>query len=417
MTPMPLASEPPNRTSGRRRRCCRLPHLVATAIVGVLGLAGPVARADANPESERLRAKAIEDIYNLDRDRALDTYRQAVTADSDDAAAHRGLAAAYWLSITFRRGNMTVDDYLGKVSRPRTRFPAPAPDIVNSFTTSLDRAIALSRQRIASNPRDADAHYQMGAAIGVRASYYATVDGSALGAFRAAREAYEEHETVLELDARRGDAALVVGTYRYIVAALALPLGWFAYMAGFGGGREEGLQLVERAAAYDGDNQVDAQLALVLLYNREQRYGDALRVLDQLRQRFPRNRLLWLESASTALRAGRSADAERFVAEGLSRTAADTRPRMFGEEALWHHKHGAALAATGRDNDARAALKRALALEGRKWVYGGSHFELGRLALKNRDTAEARTDLREAVAFCLADNDAATAEAARRLLP
>lgn len=400
-----------------RRGAASMPaRLAIRGVAAALALALAVPTAFANPESERLRLQALDEVYNLDRDRALETYRQAVAADGDDPAAQRGLATAYWLSITFRRGNMTVDDYLGKVSRPSTRFPPPAADVVEAFNTALDRSIALARQRIKQRPRDADAHYQLGAAIGVRASYFATVDGSALGAFRAAREAYEEHETVLELDSRRGDAALIVGTYRYIVAALALPLRWFAYMAGFGGGREAGIQMVERAAAYDGDNQVDAQLALVLLYNRERRYDDALRVLDQMRQRYPRNRLLWLESTSTALRAGRGTDAERLVTEGLARAASDTRPRMFGEEALWHYKHGAALAAVGRDADARVALGRALAVEGRKWVHGRSHFELGRLALKAHDTPRAQAELREAAALCQADNDVTTAEEARRLL-
>ena len=42
-----------------------------------------------------------------------------------------------------------------------------------------------------------------------------------------------------------------------------------AYVAGFGGGRERGMQLVEEAAAYAGENQTDARFALMLLYNRE----------------------------------------------------------------------------------------------------------------------------------------------------
>src|SRR5438128_963555 len=139
---------------------------------------------------------------------------------------------------------------------------------------------------------------------GLRPSYTATVDGSVVGAFRAAREAYDEHEKVLTLEPRRKDAGLVVGTYRYIVATLALPLRWMAYVAGFGGGREKGLRLIEDAAAYSGENQTDARFALLLIYNRERRYDEALAQLALLRERYPRNRLVWLESGSTSLRAG-----------------------------------------------------------------------------------------------------------------
>src|SRR5262245_14628247 len=206
--------------------------LVATLAAGLLS-AAPLR---ASEESKTLRARAADQIYNLDRDLAVGTYRQALAADPQDAGAYRGLASALWLSITFRRGNMTVDDYLGKVSRPSSQPPPPPAETAAAFREALDRALTLSRRRIESNPKDADAHCQLGAAVGLRASYTATVDGSALGAFRAAREAYDEHERVLQLDPRRKDAALIVGTYRYLVAALALPLRWMAYMAGFGGG-------------------------------------------------------------------------------------------------------------------------------------------------------------------------------------
>ena len=107
-------------------------------------------------------------------------------------AAHRGLASALWLSITFRRGNMTVDDYLGRVARqPSHELAPPPPEIVAGFDAALDRAIALAAQRVEENPGDADAHYQLGAAVGLRASYTATVEGSVMAAFRAAREAYD----------------------------------------------------------------------------------------------------------------------------------------------------------------------------------------------------------------------------------
>src|SRR5256885_10006976 len=86
---------------------------------------------------------------------------------------------------------------------------------------------------------------------------------------------------------------------------------------------------------FRSDNQDDARFALVLLYNRERRYDDALKVLGLLRDRYPRNRLAWLETGSTYLRAGRPADAERILDDGLAKFGGDTRQRMFGEDALW----------------------------------------------------------------------------------
>ena len=387
--------------------------LLAASGAIVIALPAP---AFANRESDALRARGADQIYNLDRDVAVETYRQAVAADPQDAAAYRGLASGLWLSITFRRGNMTVDDYLGKVARPSAQPPPTPPDVTAAFKSALDRALTLAHQRIAVAPRDADAHYQLGAAVGLRASYIATVEGSALGAFRAAKEAYEEQERVMELDPRRKDAGLIVGTYRYIVATLALPLRWVAYIAGFGGGKDKGLHLIEEAAAYPGDSQTDARFALVLVYNREKRYDDAIRQLAILRERYPRNRLLPLEIGSTNLRAGRPADAEKVLDEAMTRFAGDTRPHMFGETALWHYKRGTARAAIGRDADARQDFTRALAVEARKWVQGRTHLELGRLALKAGNHPAAQKEFQTAIALCESDNDAAWADEARRLM-
>src|SRR5579862_7439535 len=247
-------------------------------------LAVTSAPAFANGESKAHIAKAAFDIYSLDRDRAIETYRQAVAADPDDAAAYRGLASALWLSITFRRGNMTVDDYIGKLTRSDLKLPPPPAEVAAAFRDAVEQALALGRKHVAARPNDPEAHFQLGSAIGLRASYVVTVEGSMLGGVRAARGAYDEHEKVLELDPKRADAGLIVGSYRYLVSAMALPMRWVAYMAGFGGGKEKGIQLIRGASEYPGENQTDARLALLLVYNREGRYDDALAELAKLRE-------------------------------------------------------------------------------------------------------------------------------------
>ena len=377
------------------------------------------APARANGESAALRARAASQLYNLDRDLAIATFRQAVAADPQDPAAHRGLAIALWMNISFYRGNMTVDDYLGGTSRPTAGARPAPPDAAAAFHEALNQALALARKAVAANPMNAEAHYQVGSAMGLRASYIATVEGSASRAFGAAREAYNAHEKVLELDKGRRDAGLIVGTYRYVVSTLTLAKRLVAYMAGFGGDKALGIRMVEEAAAHGGENQEDARFALVLMYNREKQYDQALEQLALLRGRYPRNRLAWLESGSTALRAGRPADAERFLNDGLARFADDRRERMFGEEALWFYKRGAARAGLGRREEAEQDLRKSVSSDGRKWVHGRAHLELGKLMLRaggSASQAAARAALQTAAALGDADNDRASATEARRLL-
>ena len=305
-----------NLALGRKIDVMNRPRTATALVLAALAVGAAAVPAGANSESKALRAKASAQVYNLDRDDAMATFRQAIAADPDDAAAYRGLATTLWLSITFRRGNMTVDDYMGRVSPKSDGPPTPAPpETAAAFTEAVDKALAIARRHVAANPRDPDAHFELGAAVGLRASYVATVDGSAMGAFRSAREAYNEHEQVLTLAPARKDAGLIVGTYRYLVASLALPVRLMAYVVGFGGDKDRGLRMIEEAAAYAGDNEADARFALLLLYNREQRYDDALRELASLRTRFPRNRLALagnrLDVAARRPRRRRRARAER----------------------------------------------------------------------------------------------------------
>ena len=242
----------------------------------------------------------------------------------------------------------------------------------------------------------------------------ATVDGRFVGAFRWGKRAFDEHERVLALDPRRQDAALTVGAYRYVVSTLWAPTRMLAYLAGFGGGRQRGLAFVESAAAYPSDAQTEARLALVLLYNRERHYADALRVLVDLRARFPRNRLLWLESAATALRAGNGRDADAFVADGLARFGADARPRAFGEMALWHYIRGAARLQRGNLPGARISLTEALAGDARTWVRARTHLALGRVLEQSHNRAGARAAYETAARLAVTGRDPATGSEARR---
>jgi len=379
--------------------------------------------------SNELRQRALELAYNLDHDQALDLLRRAVALSPDDPAPHRSLASVLWLNLLFRRGAVTVDHYLGSFSRSTVDLGKPPPDIDREFRFHVERSISLAERRVASNPGSAQAHYDLGAAVGLQASYVATVEGRMLAGFRAAQRCYDEHEKVLALDPSRKDAGLIVGTYRYLVSTLSLPMRMMAYVAGFGGGRARGIQMLEETAEFNtqrvrpdtkaaagNDARTDALFALVLVYNRERRFDDALRVLQELHRLYPRNRLLLLEAGATALRGGRAQQADDLLTEGLAMLAKDQRARMPGEEALWRYKRGAALAALGRVEPALADLQSATGADAQSWVHGRARVELGRLALKRGDRGAAAVEARQAETLCERGNDPVCIEDARALL-
>ena len=396
--------------------------LVATVMVVSASVLGATGSAPQDPSVAALCDQALDLAYNLDHDQALTLLRKAVALAPDDPAAHRSLASVLWLNILFRRGAVTVDHYLGAFTGTTLNLPKPPPDIDAELRLHVARAIALGQTRVRMNGSDAQARYDLGAALGLEASYVATVEGRMLAGVRAARQSFNQHEQVLALDPSRKDAGLIVGTYRYLISTLAMPMRVMAYVAGFSGGRERGIQLLEEAAhdsrihgGARSDARTEAMFTLVLVYNRERRYDDAMRVLGGLRRQYPRNRLVLLEEGATALRGGRAPEAEALLTEGLTMLTRDRRAKIVGEEALWRYKRGAARAALRRD-DAEDDLRRATGLDAQPWVSGRARLELGRLAMARGDRSSATAHARDAEALCRQGNDPICGADARNLM-
>ena len=379
----------------------------------ILGITNPAWTQD---ETATLRARAFDLAYNLDHDEAVDLLRKGLNRSPDDPSLHRAIASILWLNLLFRRGAVTVDHYLGSFSRTQIELRKPPPDVDTEFRNHVAKAIELAERRVSAHPRDAQAHYDLGAAIALRSSYIATVEGKMLSGFKAARRAFDEHEEVVSLDPSRKEAGVMTGTYRYIVSTLSLPMRVMAYVVGFGGGRERGIGLLQEAAAHRNESQTDAMFALVLIYNRERRYDEALKVLDDLNRRYPRNRLVVLEKGATALRAERYAQADAILTEGLHALAREKRARMPGEESLWRYKRGAARARLGQTSAATADLQAATSTDAPGWVAGRAHAELARLSLARGDRAAAAAQASQAESLCELGNDPACVEHARQLL-
>ena len=382
----------------------------------LLALTSALAAAPSFAQSAReLRERAADFTYNLDHDEAITLLRQAIAAEPNEPAHHRALASTIWLNILFRRGAVTVDHYLGSFSKASVELRNPPAELDSEFKREIAKAIELAEKRAAAAPRDAQAQFDLATAVGLQATYVASVEGRMMAGFRAARRSFEAAETVLELDAKRKEAGLVVGTYRYIVSTLSLPMRLMAYVAGFGGGKEQGLRMIEETAQAAKENRTDAEFALVLLYNREKRYDDALRVMDNLRRRYPRNRLVLLEAGATATRGNRPVDAERLLSEGMAMLASDKRIRIPGENALWHYKRGAARVMLGRTEEALADLRAALSPDAAGWVQGRTHLEMAKLAVKRGDRAGTRREADTAIAVCGKSNDPICVEEARKI--
>lgn len=387
---------------------------LTAAFVVTANAASPVAPVSAPQQTYSTElASAFDYAYNLDFTEALAAARSVIAKHPDEPAAYRAAATVTWLQILFARGGTFIDHYLGKVTKTQITMPKPPPALDAEFNKMVDKAIAIGEAHVRAHPKDAQAQFDYGSAWALRAGYAGSVQGSVTGAFAAARKAYNAEEAALNYDAKRLEPNLIVGMYRYAVSTLGMPSRMFAYIAGFGGGKERGIQMVETAAT-GGTEQADALFALAVIYSREGRHADAVLKLQELQRRYPRNRILALEEGAALIRAGHPDTADAVITAAMAKFSKDPREHTLGEHAYWYYKRGLARLNWNHVTDAGTDLEEALAANPVGWVRGRIHVARGQLADLAGRRADAISNYRLGADYCGKNNDpACVAEAAQ----
>lgn len=382
-----------------------LRFLGAIGLAAVL-LAAPVPAqrfvAQDSPAARDVEA-AFTSANNLEFAEGLAHARHAVGSDPASSRAHRSLATVIWMQHSFERGAITVDHALGGIHVPPARLIGS--DEADEFRGALADAIRLAERSVKQNGADVSARFDAGSAYGLQALYMASLEDGYTGTFRYARRAFETQRDVLERDPGFAAAGLIAGTYRYMIASQTPVVRFFAFFAGFEGGKEKAIALLEDAS-HDPLTRAEAKTALIQIYSRESRFNEALRLTRELGIELPRNRLVQYEEGSAAIRAGRSDEAELALSRGIAAFDSDARPKIPGERALWFYKRGLARTNLGRIAEAAADLRSALDSHPLGWTEGRIHVVMGRLADLAGNRTEALAEYARAKALCKASPDA-----------
>ena len=163
---------------------------------------------------------------------------------------------------------------------------------------------------------------------------------------RDGNDAVDHHREVLKLNPEYIDAQITIGLYEYVVGSLPLPVKILAGATGYRGSKKRGLAMLEQVAKYGRWSQDDAKTVLILLYTREKRFEDALRLTRELSAKYPRNYLLRLETADGLVSLA-----------GVKRKAKDTMGAVQAEKEAF-----ATFDELLRDRNVRDAAARALDL-------------------------------------------------------
>jgi tetratricopeptide (TPR) repeat protein len=125
------------------------------------------------------------------------------------------------------------------------------------------------------------------------------VKRSFLPALRNGSKGVGLHREIMQKDPKCIDAQLSVGMYNYVVGSLPLAVKMLVFLGGVRGSKTDGIAMLERVAREGNYAKDEGKVLLVMLYNREKRIADALKMLNQLVERYSKNSLFRLERAMT----------------------------------------------------------------------------------------------------------------------
>jgi tetratricopeptide (TPR) repeat protein len=241
---------------------------------------------------------AFEHFYALDYEGALSRFEAVQRAHPQSAI----IIGNILLTIVFRelyRQDLLDTTYYAHdsflTSKRNVPVPQPVRDRIESLTNS---AVALADRQIKANPNDANAYFARGYARGMHAAFITLVDHSFVAAARQGLSSRNDSEATLKIDPQYADAKMAMGIQQFAVASLPRVVRIFVGIAGVGGNKEKGLDLLRESAAHGIVTPIESRTALSLFLRHDGRYAEAIVVQKGLADQYPHDYLFRLEVAN-----------------------------------------------------------------------------------------------------------------------
>jgi hypothetical protein len=277
---------------------------LAMALLASVGLAS-ASDVHTNPlNRDPLVREASDHFYNLDYSGAVERFERFHAAHPGDPQATALLLDAVLFQELYRLDLLDTTFYANDGFLTGRHAVVEDPKIRDRILALADEAIHEADWRLSRNQNDIDALYARGWARSLKCTYIAMVQRSYVAGFKLALAAKNDHARVLQLDPDYIDAKLVVGVYEYVVGALPLPFKLLIGFAGMSGSKSRGLEMLTDDGNRGIATSVEARTTIALFLRREARYAEAVKVVQSLRQQYPRDYLFSLEEANLRKDAG-----------------------------------------------------------------------------------------------------------------
>ena len=245
---------------------------------------------------DELRRNGLDALYNIDYDKAQRDFKEIVQLYPNHPGGYQLLAARVWIKTLYESRRLQVSLYSNE-SFYTNGDDKVDPKIVTEFRNLTRQAKQIAEAKLKQEPKNIEALDFLANTEGLKASFEEAVERRHFAALRDGNDAVDHHREVLKLDPKYIDAQITIGLYEYVVGSLPLPVKILAGATGYRGSKKRGLAMLEQVAKEGRWSQDDAKTVLVLLYTREKRFADVVKLTRELSAKYPRNYLLKLETA------------------------------------------------------------------------------------------------------------------------
>ena len=245
---------------------------------------------------EELRRSGLDALYNIDYDKAERDFKEIVKLIPNHPGGYQLLAARVWIKTLYESRRLQGSLYSSETFYS-TGDDKVDPKIITEFRNFTREAKRLAEAKLKQDPRNIEARDFLANTEGLKAAFEEAVERRHFAALRDGNDAVNHHREVLKLDPKYIDAQITIGLYEYTVGSLPLGIKILAGVTGFRGSKKRGLAMLEQVAKEGRWAQDDAKTVLILLYRREKRFADVLKLTRELSAKYPRNYLLRLETA------------------------------------------------------------------------------------------------------------------------
>ncbi len=291
----------------RRKRIGIASCIAAACTLAAMLFSATRAEAQESPAIDTPRIEAdpvpgmldtgFHQLYELNFQGARAQFLSYQKLRQDDPLGKAAEAASYLYEEFNAKGVFTSEFFLNDAKFLGGADGSPAQNRNEAFLTANERARAMAKEQLKSNPSDAHALLVLTITDGMEADYDALIVKKQMAGLGLTRQAESEATKLLALDPSAEDAYLALGAGNYVIGSLPSYKRAFLWFGGIRGDRLRGMDEMQRTADHGHYLQPFAKILLALAYEREHQMDRARVLLAELASEFPANPLYARELA------------------------------------------------------------------------------------------------------------------------